>query len=118
MDDDQAAVDDYIAAFPPDVQVKLRAVRAAIHEVIPEATEGISYGIPTFYVDGHYLVYLAGWKRHVSVYPVPTGDDVLEADLAPYRTGKGTLQFPLGSPIPDGLIRRIVRALRDQRGSS
>ena len=60
MDDDPAAVDDYIAAFSPDVQARLRAVREAIREAASDATEGISYGIPTFYVDGHYLVYLAG----------------------------------------------------------
>jgi uncharacterized protein YdhG (YjbR/CyaY superfamily) len=115
MDDDPAAVDDYIAAFTPDVQASLRVVRRAIREAAPDAVEGISYGIPTFFVNGRYLVYLAGWKRHVSLYPVPDGDASLEAELAPHRSGKGTLQFPLGTAIPDGLIVRVVTALRAQQ---
>jgi uncharacterized protein YdhG (YjbR/CyaY superfamily) len=115
VDDDPAAVDDYIASLPRDTQSALRTVRAAIREAAPEASEGISYGLPTFFVDGRYLVYMAGWKRHVSLYPVPTGDPVLEDELTPYRSGKGTLQFPLGSTIPEGLIGRIVTALRASR---
>jgi uncharacterized protein YdhG (YjbR/CyaY superfamily) len=118
MDDDPAAVDDYIAGFPPDVQGRLYAVRAAIREAAPEATEGISYGIPTFFMDGRYLVYLAGWKRHVSLYPVPDGDAELERELTPYRAGKGTLQFQLAAAIPDGLIGRIVAALRERRATA
>lgn len=115
MEDDPSAVDDYIAGFPPDTQAALRRARTAIRQAVPEASEGISYGIPTFYVNGSYLVYLAGWKRHISLYPVPTGDADLETELTSYRSGKGTLQFPHGSSIPDGLIGRIVAALRASR---
>ena len=115
MDDDPAAVDDYIAAFPPNVQARLDAVRAAIREAVPEASEGISYGIPTFSVNGRYLVYLAGWKRHISLYPIPDGNAALEEELAPYRAGKGTLQFPIGTPVPDGLVSRVVGALLERR---
>ena len=115
MDDDPAAVDDYIAAFPPNVQARLDAVRAAIREAVPEASEGISYGIPTFSVNGRYLVYLAGWKRHISLYPIPDGSAALEEELAPYRAGKGTLQFPIGKPVPEGLVSRVVGALLERR---
>jgi uncharacterized protein YdhG (YjbR/CyaY superfamily) len=114
-DDDPAAVDEYIAGFPPDTQAALRQARAAIRDAAPDASEGLSYGIPTFFLKGRYLIYLAGWKRHISIYPIPSGDAALEAELAPYRAGKGTLQFPLGATIPDALIGRIVMALRASR---
>jgi uncharacterized protein YdhG (YjbR/CyaY superfamily) len=110
-----ATVDDYIASFPPDVQEILRAVRATMHRGAPDAGEKISYGIPTLTIDGSYLVYFAGWKHHVSVYPVPGGDEMLDRDLAPYRAAKGTLRFPLDQPIPHELIERVVRALRAAR---
>jgi uncharacterized protein YdhG (YjbR/CyaY superfamily) len=106
-----ANVDDYIASFPPDVQAVLQAVRTTMHEAAPDAGERISYGIPTLTIDGSYLVYFAGWKRHISVYPIPAGDKALERDLAPYRAAKGTLRFPLGEPIPHPLIERVVKAL-------
>ena len=85
---------------------------------MPEATESISYGIPTFSIGGRYLVYLAAWKRHMSIYPVPTGDATLQADLAPYRTGQGTLRFPYGTPIAQDLVERVVRALLEERERS
>ena len=75
----------------------------------PGTEERISYGIPTFALDGRYLIYFAGWKQHVSVYPIPETDDVLERAIAPYRTGKGTLRFPLDQPIPYDLIERSCR---------
>jgi uncharacterized protein YdhG (YjbR/CyaY superfamily) len=110
-----ANVDEYIDAFPGPVQEMLRQVRAAIHEAVPEAGEKISYGIPTATLDGKYLVYFAGWKNHISVYPVPAGDASLAADLAPYLTAKSTLKFPLNQEIPLALIKRVAARLRDDR---
>ena len=81
----------------------------------PRRREGISYGIPTFSLGGRYVVYLAAWKQHLSLYPVPSGDAALAAELAPYRAGRGTLRFPIGTPIPDGLVERLVHALVDER---
>jgi uncharacterized protein YdhG (YjbR/CyaY superfamily) len=117
MDHDPGAVDDYIAAQPPAVAAELQVLREQILAVVPEATEHISYGMPTFSLEGRYLVYLAAWKRHLSLYPVPHGDAALEQELAPYRSGSGTLQFPLGQPIPEGLVGRIVAALKAARSA-
>lgn len=73
-------------------------------------TEKISYGIPTFNLNGRYLVYIAGWKEHVSVYPaIGAVAREFKDELKPYRSGKGTLRFPLDQPLPKGLIRRIVK---------
>ena len=111
-----ATVDDYIASFPEDVRTILGEIRATMHAAVPDAGETISYDIPTITLDGRALVYFAGWKRHVSVYPLPDGDDGYEAALAPYRSGASTAKFPLGRPVPYELIADITRRLRDQRG--
>jgi uncharacterized protein YdhG (YjbR/CyaY superfamily) len=116
MTDDRAAVDGYLAALPAAARRELEAVRERIRASVPLLTEDLSYGIPTFRLDGRYLVYLAAWKAHLSLYPVPRGDALLEADLAPYRSGRGTLRFPLGQAIPEGLVERIVLALAEERG--
>jgi uncharacterized protein YdhG (YjbR/CyaY superfamily) len=110
-------VDEYIASFPPDVQRTLEEVRAAIRAAVPGTEERISYGIPTFSLDGHYVVYFSGWKRHVSVYPIPdTADDkTFDRQLAPYKAGKGTLKFALDKPIPIELIGRVAARLLEQR---
>ena len=108
------SVDDYISTFPPDVQTVLQAVRKTIHAAAPGAKESISYQIPTFTIDGRPVVYLAGWKKHVSVYPVPALDEELERQL-PYLSGKGTAKFPLGKPIPYELITALVQRLVAQR---
>lgn len=103
------SVDEYIAGFPPETRRLLEELRALIRSVAPEVTERISYGIATFDLDGRYLVYIAGFKKHVSLYPV-TADltAALGEEVEPYKKGKGTVQFPLGQPLPTGLIRRIV----------
>ncbi|TVU64735.1 DUF1801 domain-containing protein [Paenarthrobacter nitroguajacolicus] len=106
-----ASVDDYIAGQPAAVQSVLQEIRRNIHESIPGAGEMISYGIPTVTLDGHYVVYFAAWKHHISIYPVPRGDDTLNAELEPYLAGKGTLKFVLAKPIPYGLIGRVAAQL-------
>lgn len=104
-----ALVDEYIAKFPADVQKVLTEVRAIMQAAAPGAEEKISYGIPTFVVDGKYLIYFAGWKKHISIYPVPVGDDAFNQKIAPYVAGKGTLKFPLDEPLPMKLISKMVK---------
>jgi uncharacterized protein YdhG (YjbR/CyaY superfamily) len=90
------------------VQKILEKIRATIREAAPQAKETISYGIPTFTLNGRYFVYFAGYKKHISLYPAPRGDVKFKDELSAYKGGKGTLQFPLDQPIPYDLIRRIV----------
>lgn len=110
-------VDEYIASFPPDVQRTLTDVRAAIRAAAPGTGERISYGIPTFTLDGRYVVYFSGWKRHISVYPIPDvgADAELARRIAPYESGKGTLKFPLDKPMPLELISAVAARLLQQR---
>ena len=103
-----ASIDEYIAEFPPETQQALREVRAAIHETAPDATETISYAIPTFDLNGKHLVHFAGYAKHIGFYPVPSAMTAFADELAPYKRGKGSAQFPLSAPMPLDLVRRIV----------
>ena len=110
-----ATVDEYIASYPEEVRTILEEVRRTIRGVVPDCGETISYQIPTVTVDGQRLVYFAAWKHHLSVYPVPAGDDALDRELAPHLAAKGTLKFPYDKPIPYPLIKRVAQALLAQR---
>ena len=102
------SVDDYIAQFPEDTRRVLQELRAFIKAAAPGTTETISYAIPTFDLNGKHLVHFAGFKKHVGFYPVPSGMDAFKDELAAYKQGKGSVQFPLSEPMPLDLIRRIV----------
>lgn len=101
-------IDEYIAEFPPETGAALEEMRALIRAAAPDATETISYAIPTFDLNGRHLVHYAGYAKHVGFYPVPSAMAAFADELAPYRSGKGSAQFPLGRPLPADLIRRIV----------
>ena len=115
MADEFDTVDGYIESFPPEVQIILEEIRRRIHAAAPGTEETISYQIPTVTLEGTYLVYFAGWKRHVSLYPIHTLDEPLEDEVAVYRSGKDTLQFPLNEPVPYDLIERVVIELVEKR---
>ncbi|RKQ42654.1 uncharacterized protein YdhG (YjbR/CyaY superfamily) [Roseivirga pacifica] len=100
--------DEYIVAFPAEVQKKLIELRTAIREEAPKAEETISYMIPTFKYNGA-LVHFAAYKKHIGFYPAPSGIAVYEEELKPYKYAKGSVQFPLNKPLPIELIKRIVR---------
>lgn len=102
-------VDEYIDTFPKPVQGILKTVRRTIRKAAPGAEETISYQIPAFKLDGKYVVYFAGWKQHVSLYPVPRGDKAFKKEISSHQTGKGTAQFPIDQPLPFKLIQKIVK---------
>lgn len=104
-----ANIDEYIAGFPKDAQKMLNQIREAIHKSAPDAEEAISYGMPAFKLNGTYLLYFSGYKKHVSLYPAPAGDAAFEKELDPYRSGKGTIQFALNKSLPDNLLNKIVK---------
>ncbi len=103
-------VDDYIGIFPKDVQNKLKEIRQAIKDEAPEAREKISYGIPTATLNGKYFIYFAGFKNHVSVYPVTPAIEKFVKEIDKYRAGKGTLRFHLDKPLPMVIIRKVIKA--------
>ena len=101
-------IDEYIAAFPADIQEILLKIRAVIQQEAPDAQEAISYGMPTFKLNGN-LVHFAAFKHHIGFYPTPTGIDEFKEALSAYKGAKGSVQFPFDQPMPYDLIRAIVR---------
>jgi uncharacterized protein YdhG (YjbR/CyaY superfamily) len=102
------SIDEYIAKFPPDTQKVLEELRSLVRAAAPGATETISYAIPTFDLGGKHLVHFAGYARHIGFYPTGSGIEAFREELEPYKSAKGSVQFPVGQPLPRDLIRRIV----------
>ncbi|MBN2678115.1 MAG: DUF1801 domain-containing protein [Anaerolineaceae bacterium] len=102
------SIDEYIASFPEDIQIRLQKMRSVIRAAAPEATEKISYQMPTFYLNGN-LVHFAAFKHHIGFYPTPSGVAQYMSELSSYKTSKGAIQFPNDQPIPLDLITRIVQ---------
>jgi uncharacterized protein YdhG (YjbR/CyaY superfamily) len=105
-----ANVDEYISRFPGPVRTVLEQIRSIVREISPDATEAISYGIPTFNLNGTYLIYFAAYKKHIGIYPVPARIEDIGKEFTRYKTsGKGTLQIPLGEAFPTRLIAKLVK---------
>ena len=101
-------IDEYIKSFPEDVQTILENIRRTIQQAAPEATETISYQIPTFKLHGN-LVHFAAFKNHIGFYPTPKAIEVFNRELSAYEVSKGTIRFPLGEEIQYDLIGKITR---------
>ena len=104
-------IDDYIAGFPAEVQQVLAEVRRVVNDAVPGGEEKIRYGMPAVMLGGRYAIHFAAWKKHLGLYPVPVLDDDLEAELAPYRAAKDSVNFVYSKPIPYDLISRVSRAI-------
>ncbi|MFT8593326.1 MAG: DUF1801 domain-containing protein [Bifidobacterium sp.] len=105
-------IGDYIALQPADMQSRLYAVHQAIKSALPEATEKMAYGIPTFW-QGRNLIHFAAFTRHIGIYPGSKAIEAFKDSLTAYRTSKGTIQIPNGSPVPLDLIREIALWSKD-----
>lgn len=104
-------VEAYLAALPPEGRATLEVVRQRVRTLVPDAEEVISYGIPTFDVGGRHLLSYAAFKQHCSLFPHDSEViAALGAESAGYPLSKGTIRFPIGEPLPEALIGKIVRA--------
>ena len=101
-------INQYIETFPENIQDILQKMRRTIQEAAPEATEAISYQMPTFKLNGKNLVHFAAFKNHIGFYPIPSSIEAFKDELSPYIAGKGSIRFPLDKPIPYDLVKRIV----------
>ncbi len=101
-------IDAYVSAWPDNIQHLLEQVRFAIRDAAPSAAETISYGIPTFTLNGN-LVHFAAFKNHIGFYPGPSGIEAFQDQLSTYVRAKGSVQFPYDRPLPLGIISRIVK---------
>jgi uncharacterized protein YdhG (YjbR/CyaY superfamily) len=102
-----STIDEYIRAFPSEVQKKLSELRATIRRSAPDATEKISYRMPTFF-QGKNLVHFAAYEHHIGFYPTPSGITAFADELSGYVTSKGAIQFPIDEPLPLELVTRII----------
>jgi len=102
------SIDEYIALFPAEIQIKLQELRATIKTAAPEAVEKISYQMPAFAQNG-ILVYFAAYKNHIGFYPTGSGIEAFKNELSIYETSKGTVRFPIDKPLPLELINKIVK---------
>lgn len=101
-------VEEYIQQYPSEIQEKLQLLRKAILEAAPEATEKISWQMPTFTLNGN-LVHFAVHKNHIGFYPGPSGIEAFQERFGNYKSSKGAVQFPIKEPLPLELITEIVR---------
>ncbi len=101
-------VEEYIATFPAKTKKCLKDIRTTIKKVAPQAEEVISYNMPAFKLHG-MLIWYAGYKEHIGLYPKTTVIQAFKKDLAVYKQSKGTIQFPLDQSLPLDLIARIVK---------
>lgn len=103
------SIDEYIAACPEQSQSYVQKIREIVKAVAPKAKEKISYQIACFELNGKNLVHFAGWKKHVSLYPVPAGSEAFNEEISKYADGKGTIKFMLDKPLPIKLIKQVVK---------
>ncbi len=101
-------IDHYIALYPPTVQTQLQTIRSLIKKTVPQAEEAIKYGIPTFIFHGN-LIHFGAYNTHIGLYPGASGVAAFKKKLSKYSVSKGTIQFPLETRIPTGLIKKIVQ---------
>ena len=104
-------IDEYIAACPEETRSYLEQIRRLIHTLVPDAKEKISYQIACFELNEKNLIHFAGWKKHVSLYPIPAGSEAFNKEIAKYADGKGTVKFLLDKPLPVKLIERAAKYL-------
>jgi uncharacterized protein YdhG (YjbR/CyaY superfamily) len=102
-------IDEYILTFPPETRILLEQIRTVIRKAAPDATEAISYQMPTFKLNGKNLVHFAGYRNHIGFYPVPSGMLAFKKELSVYKQGKGSVQFPIDHPLPLDLVTEIVK---------
>lgn len=107
-------VDAYIAAQPPEIAARLVTIRALIQRLVPEAVESMAYGMPAYKLQNKPLIYFAGYANHIGIYATPSGHSAFAAELAWYKQGKWSVQFPHDQPLPLALIEQMIMFKKDE----
>lgn len=102
------SVDDYIAGFDGESKRRLEVMRRIVTTLAPGAVESMAYGMPAYKLAGKPLVYFAAFPNHIGFYATPNGHEVFRAEFAPYKQGKGSVQFSLDKPLPEELVGKVV----------
>jgi uncharacterized protein YdhG (YjbR/CyaY superfamily) len=101
-------IEAYIATFPTSTQLILKEIDGTIMKAAPNAQRVISYGIPTYKINGKSIIHFAGYKNHIGLYATPEGHEQFAEQLSRYKQGKGSVQLPITEPMPLKLIEEIV----------
>lgn len=107
-------VDDYIAEFPQEVQKRMRILRRLILDCAPDAVESISYHMPAYKLNKKPFVYFGGFANHIGFYAQPVTHEKFKEELASYKKGKGSVQFPHSKPLPELLIGNMLQFKKEQ----
>jgi len=110
-----ATIDEYLAALPDDARAVVGEVLNAVRRALPGAEERIRYGMPAVMLDARAAIHVAGWKRHVGIYPVAPLPEPLEAEVAPFRAAKDAVHLRYADQVPYDLLTRVAAELRRQR---
>ncbi len=113
-----SAIDQYLAGLPEAARPHVVGVLDAVRAAIPGAEERFRYGMPAIMLDDRYAIHVAGWKRHVGIYPVSVLPEPLETEVAPYRAARDALNFLYRDPIPLELVQRVAAEMKRQRSTS
>ncbi|MFV0417803.1 MAG: iron chaperone [Dysgonomonas sp.] len=103
-----SSIDEYISGFPKEVQFLMHEIRSTIKKAAPQATEKISWAMPTFYLNGN-IAHFAAHKKHIGFYPGAEAIENFKEELLTYKTSKGAIQFPLDKPLPLDLVTKIIK---------
>ncbi|MGM0124738.1 hypothetical protein IGI37_002132 [Enterococcus sp. AZ194] len=107
-------ITDYIQSAPTEQQEYLQTVYKIAKEVLPDAVEKMSYGMPTFF-QGENLIHFAGMKKHLGFYPTPSAIEAFSEQLSDYKTSKGAVQFPYNKPLPNALIKEMIEFRKNEQ---
>lgn len=107
-------INEYITTHPKNIQRILQGIRETIQKALPEATETMSYGMPTFDLNAHHLVYFSAWKDHIGVYPLYTDGGPLKELLAPYKKEQNSIHLPYTEPFPYDVVAKFAAFRKDE----
>lgn len=102
-------VNEYFAQLNPNDREELFKVSELVKKLVPKATLSISYGMPVFKLNGHYLIGFAAFKNHLSVFPGAEPVEILKEQLKDYKTSKGTIQFTQAKTLKPSILKEIIK---------
>ena len=107
-------VEEYIDQFDGETKKRLLKLREVINAEVPDAQEGIMYGLVGYKLNKKPLVYFGGFANHIGFYATPQGQEAFAEELSIYEQGKGSVRLPLDQPLPLELVRRMVKFKKSQ----
>lgn len=102
-------IDNAFAQMAEPQKAALQHIREIVHTLAPDAEEVMTYGMPGFKYKGRYLIAFTAFKDHLSLFPTSAPVEAFQNKLSDFKLSKGTIQFTVEKPIPDELVRDIVR---------